>query len=112
MRRVRYDPTRAGPAHNDTVYVQEIFGRDEMAGRIGYGCCWAILKPGMAVEPHSHPSLEVYVFTRGEGVMAIGEERQAVRAGDTVLIPRGAVHSAANAAEAAEDLAWFSLGVE
>ena len=112
MRIVRYDRQRAGLGHGDTVYVQPIFGRDEMAGLIAYGCCWAMLKPGMAVEPHSHPSLEVYAFTRGEGTMVINGQREPVRAGDTVLIPRDAVHSAVNAADASEDLVWFSLGVE
>jgi len=112
MRMVRYDPGAATLGHNDTVYVQPIFGLDQMAGRITYGCCWAALRPGMAVEPHSHPSLEVYAFTRGEGVMVVDDERQPVKAGDAVLIPRGALHSAVNPGEAADDLVWFSLGVE
>ena len=44
--------------------------------------------------------------------MVVGDERQPVKAGDAVLIPRGALHSAVNPGEAADDLVWFSLGVE
>ena len=53
----------------------------------------ATLQPGQVTALHRHAqSEELYHITRGAGAMTLGEERFAVAAGDTVLIPPGTVH--------------------
>lgn len=52
---------------------------------------------GGATQLHRHRQTEeIYHFTQGEGVMRLGDERFAVRAGDTVLIPPGTAHCVEN----------------
>lgn len=43
---------------------------------------------------------EIYHFTAGSGIMTLGEERFAVRAGDTVCIPPGTAHCVENTGKA------------
>ena len=70
----------------------------------------AVVPPGGATEPHSHPEHEACLSARGEGRMHIGAEEQAVTAGDVVLIPAGAEHRLVNASETATleflDIYW------
>jgi mannose-6-phosphate isomerase-like protein (cupin superfamily) len=55
------------------------------------------LPPGRSVTPHHHQVLEeIYYIVSGQGVMKIGEEEQAVGAGDAIYIPRGARHTLTN----------------
>ena len=43
-----------------------------------------------------HQSEELYHITAGRGVMTLGDEKFAVEAGDTILIPPGTPHSIRN----------------
>ncbi len=55
------------------------------------------LQPGKTVTPHHHEVLEeIYYILSGSGVMTIGEESQAVSAGDAIYIPKHHVHSLTN----------------
>ncbi len=55
------------------------------------------LPPGKTVTPHQHEVLEeIYYILSGSGVMTIGEESQAVSAGDAIYIPKNNVHSLTN----------------
>jgi quercetin dioxygenase-like cupin family protein len=56
----------------------------------------AVLKPGREIEAHVDPYEEVYYLLSGRGVMAVGEERQEVTAGDAIWLPRGVPHSLTN----------------
>jgi len=57
----------------------------------------ATVPPGAATLLHRHHRTEeIYHFTRGAGIMTLGEERFAVRAGDTVCIPPGTPHRLEN----------------
>lgn len=61
------------------------------------------LPPGKTVTPHTHEVLEeIYYILSGSGVMTIGEESQAVSAGDAIYIPKNKVHSLRNTG--AEDM--------
>ena len=48
---------------------------------------------GGLVDPHSHPTHEVYYVTAGRGLMTIGDESREIRQGDLVHIPPDMVHS-------------------
>jgi mannose-6-phosphate isomerase-like protein (cupin superfamily) len=57
----------------------------------------ATVAPGAATQLHRHRvTEEIYHFTRGEGVMTLGERRFAVAAGDTVCIAPGTPHCVEN----------------
>jgi mannose-6-phosphate isomerase-like protein (cupin superfamily) len=111
----RLDRTRFGLAHNQTVYVQGMFDRlapDEIRpGVFAYGPCWALLDPGMTVEPHEHAIPEFYVFTAGEGTMRLGGREFPVKAGVAVNIPPNVTHTVNNPGSAVEPLVWVSIGL-
>jgi mannose-6-phosphate isomerase-like protein (cupin superfamily) len=55
------------------------------------------LPPGKTVTPHHHEVLEeIYYILSGSGVMMIGDESQAVHAGDAIYIPKHHVHTLTN----------------
>jgi mannose-6-phosphate isomerase-like protein (cupin superfamily) len=57
----------------------------------------ATVPPGAGTRLHRHRvTEEIYHFTQGEGMMTLGAERFAVRAGDTVCIPPGVPHCVEN----------------
>ena len=59
-----------------------------------------VLKPGQSTRGHSHESQEeVYIFTRGTGMMIIDEDVYDAEPGDTFLIPKGKFHRFLNKSE-------------
>ncbi len=55
------------------------------------------LKPNQSTRGHLHDELEeVYFFTKGDGIMVLGEEEFPVKADDVVLIPQGKFHRVIN----------------
>ncbi len=111
MKRVKYGQNARNLAHNDTVYVEEIFTKEDMQnGDITYGACWAILDPGMVLEAHKHAIIEIYVFLKGTGKMSVGKSTFDVEGGDAVLIPSNEIHTVTNPKTAKGELSWFSLG--
>lgn len=53
--------------------------------------------PGGVVAPHTHPGIETGYVIDGEAEMSIaGQPDRKLKAGDTFLVPAGAVHSAKN----------------
>ncbi|MCG6874254.1 MAG: cupin domain-containing protein [Betaproteobacteria bacterium] len=62
----------------------------------------ATVAPGASTLLHRHRATEeIYYFTHGAGLMTLGTERFAVRAGDTVCIPPGTPHRLENTGEEA-----------
>jgi mannose-6-phosphate isomerase-like protein (cupin superfamily) len=57
----------------------------------------ATVAPGQRTTLHRHRRTEeIYHFSAGAGVMTLGTDRFAVRAGDTVCIPPGTAHCVEN----------------
>ncbi len=55
------------------------------------------LKPQQGTRGHSHDNEEeVYFFTKGHGIMQLGEDSFTVQQGDVVLIPMGKFHKVMN----------------
>jgi quercetin dioxygenase-like cupin family protein len=53
----------------------------------------ASLQPGQSTRRHYHAlSEEIYLVTRGGGVLEVGGESRDIREGDAVLIPPGTWH--------------------
>jgi mannose-6-phosphate isomerase-like protein (cupin superfamily) len=62
----------------------------------------ATVAPGATTLLHRHRATEeIYHFTKGAGMMTLGNERFAVSAGDTVCIPPGTPHRLENTGRAA-----------
>jgi quercetin dioxygenase-like cupin family protein len=58
------------------------------------------LKPGKSTRGHSHESQEeVYIFTKGEAFMQIGEIYHHAKSGDVFLIKAGEFHRVFNKSE-------------
>jgi len=53
--------------------------------------------PGKGAPTHSHPVEEVLTVRDGEAEMWIGDERIAVRAGQSLIVPAGRLHGFRNA---------------
>ncbi|MBI2435043.1 MAG: cupin domain-containing protein [Candidatus Hydrogenedentes bacterium] len=111
----RLDRTQFSTAHEDTMYVQPLFGDLDPAvireDTFEYPPCWGILDPGMTMEKHRHPIPEFYVFTQGAGEMTLGGRKFAVAAGMAVNIPRDMEHEVTNGDGAVEPLVWVSIGL-
>mgnify|MGYP000928888069 CR=1 FL=1 len=54
------------------------------------------VQPGGELKLHSHPTLEIYYFLHGEGVVRLADRDVPVRAGSTLSIPGGAPHGIRN----------------
>ena len=60
----------------------------------------ATVPPGASTEAHYHrASEEIYLFTAGAGRMKLGDDEEAVRAGDCVVIAPGTPHQLVNDGE-------------
>ena len=62
---------------------------------------WVDVEPGAEQKPHSHAPQQVYVITRGQGRIKVGEDEQDVREGQLVFIPPNVEHRIVNTAEEA-----------
>ena len=61
--------------------------------------------PGGANPLHSHDRQEVLLMSAGMAAVTLGEERLEVTAGDTVIVPSGALHRIENAGD--EPVEWL-----
>lgn len=111
----KLDRTAFRGAHNDTMYVQTIFGGlepDEIRpDTFAYPPCWGVLDAGMTMEKHAHAIPEFYVFVQGSGTMVLGDRTFDVQAGTSVNIPPDADHEVSNPDTAVQPLIWVSIGL-
>ncbi len=56
----------------------------------------ARLEIGKTIEAHEDPMEEIYFIYSGEGEMTVGEETRAVKTGDAIWVPTGALHALRN----------------
>lgn len=57
----------------------------------------ATVRPGSTTRIHRHGQTEeIYYILAGEGMLLVNNEKQAIHAGDAILIPPGAWHSVTN----------------
>lgn len=110
------DRSRFQLVHEDTVYVQGCIafeGAEALFTRVmAYPPCWAVLDPGMTLDPHHHPIPEFYIFTNGCGTMRVGDRTFPVSKDVSVYIPPDEVHTVDNPVDASEPLVWISIGLK
>ena len=92
-------PTPKSSYHSITPYttkdgseIRELMHPDRH-GNAAQSLAEAIVPPGTATLLHRHrQSEEIYSVTAGQGLLTLGDETLAVKAGDTVCIPPGTPH--------------------
>jgi len=60
---------------------------------------WAALPAGNTIEEHVDAVEEIYFILHGGGLMKVGDEEKAVKAGDAIWIPSGQPHRLFNNTE-------------
>jgi mannose-6-phosphate isomerase-like protein (cupin superfamily) len=60
---------------------------------------WVDVEPGSEQKAHSHGPQQVYVITRGQGRMRVGEDERDVSEGQMVFIPPNEEHGIVNTGE-------------
>jgi mannose-6-phosphate isomerase-like protein (cupin superfamily) len=86
----RFSKEAADPAHNGTILASAVLPQGMKAP---FHHAWGYVEGTNAIEPHAHPSAEIYMVFQGEGFMTIGGETCPVSAGDIIEIPANQVHS-------------------
>jgi len=83
------------------------FDKEEFAAKVRL-CALLTLPPGASIGTHDHQKEdEVYIITRGSGILDDGESRTRVSAGDAVLTGRGGAHAIENDGD--EDLEFTAV---
>jgi mannose-6-phosphate isomerase-like protein (cupin superfamily) len=91
----------------DGSLLRELLHPDKAPVGVRYSLAHARVGRRRATKRHRLESAEVYYLLGGEGVMHIDGEKRAVRAGDTIYIPPGAIQHIENPGEA--DLVFLCI---
>ena len=95
---------RGGPG---SVTVRHVFKQDEFTAKVRL-CATCIIPPGAGIGPHQHTGEdEVYIITRGTGILDDGQTRTRVSAGDAVLTGNGESHAIYNDGEETLEVTAF-----
>jgi len=79
-----------------SVTVQHFFKKEEITARTRM-CSRLILPPGASIGLHKHEGEdELFVVTRGKGLIDDGQTREQVQAGDAILTGKGEAHAVIN----------------
>jgi mannose-6-phosphate isomerase-like protein (cupin superfamily) len=100
-----WQPNKLRAAHQETFFWYEAFPKEQIGALLDNG--WGMVKPGLAVELHSHPTAEVYIYMRGKPIQQLGWEVRPVGPGVAVFVPADTLHSIINAADSEAVLFWF-----
>ena len=75
----------------DKTLLREVLHPKNDLVELPYSLAFARLEPNTKSLPHIlAKSSELYIFQQGEGIIFIEQESRAIKAGDIVLVPKGA----------------------
>jgi len=84
------------------VTIRHYFAKEEFGANVRL-CARLTLPPGAGIGPHPHEGEdEIYIVTRGTGILDDGATRTRIAAGDSILTGKGASHAVKN--DGKEDL--------
>ncbi len=85
-----FQKEKASPAHNGTILASEVVppGMSEP-----FSHAWGYLENNSQMEGHTHPTEEIYIVVKGEGIVVVEDEEKKVKAGDVIEIPPDAYHT-------------------
>ena len=93
MRSEARDKMRGGVG---TVTIRHFFDKKEFGAKARL-CARLILPPGAGIGRHEHEGEdEVFIITRGSGLLDDGKAETRVSAGDAILTGRGETHAIRN----------------
>ena len=92
------------------VLKQILLKRDDLdAGRIQM-INWSILLSGKSFRPHYHEAMdEIFIILDGEVEITVGEEKETLGKGDTVVIPENSVHVMKNLSD--QEVCYIAIGI-
>jgi Mannose-6-phosphate isomerase len=102
----RYNDGAASEAHAGTIRAHEVFPKINAVGT-PFDSAWGYLKNFGALEIHDHPTQEIYIVFKGEGIVSVGDEKEKVSCGDIIEIPANAPHNIENTTEG--ELLWLAF---
>lgn len=78
------------------VTIRHYVGKEEFKAPVRL-CAHLVLPPGAGIGPHVHDKEdEVFLITKGTGLLHDGEKESRVSAGDAILTGNGASHAIRN----------------
>lgn len=84
---------RGGPG---SVTFRHFFKKDEFGAKVRL-CAELILPSGAGIGMHQHEGEdEIYIITKGAGILDDGKTKTRVTAGDSVLTGKGELHAITN----------------
>ena len=86
----KFTKEKAESAHANTILAMPVLPEGVKAP---FSHAYGYLENGNMMEPHAHPTPEVYIVISGKGYVMIDDERQEVANGDVINIPPDASHS-------------------
>lgn len=93
---------------NDLCRLRELIHPEHDGVAVGYSLAHAVVAPGQrTLRHHLEGASELYYLISGSGRMHIDDEVQEVEAGDTILIPPGAVQFLENTGD--EEIVFLAL---
>ncbi|MDD4870787.1 MAG: cupin domain-containing protein [Kiritimatiellae bacterium] len=98
------DKMRGGPG---AVTIHHFFGKPEFTANVRL-CARLVLPPGAGIGEHKHEGEdEVYIVTRGCGILDDGTTKTRVSAGDAILTGNGGSHAVTN--DGTDDLEMIAV---
>lgn len=98
------DKMRGGPG---SVTVNNCFDKTEFTANVRL-CARLVLPPGAGIGQHRHEGEdEVYIVTRGSGMLDDGNSKRRISAGDAVLTGNGDSHAVTN--DGAEEMEMIAV---
>jgi len=91
----------------DNILLKEVLKKSNDKVDINYSIAHAVVKPGHSSLKHKMKSSEVYIITKGKGIMHIDKEQKEVKEGNIVFIPPNAVQFIENKSK--EDLVFICI---
>ncbi len=94
----KYIPASHEDQDNPGVWKRILFKHDDFSSNVRIQMInWAKLPKGKEFIPHYHEDMdEVFIVISGKAEIRIGEEIDTLEEGDSVLIPKGIIHSMKN----------------
>jgi mannose-6-phosphate isomerase-like protein (cupin superfamily) len=104
MNVTRFDKNQARWGHHNTMMAMDALPPGVVAP-FKHAWCW--LPAHGAMEGHTHPAEEVYIFFGGQGVVVVGNEERPAMPGDVVEVPPDAFHTVKNPSD--DEMTWLTL---